>query len=61
MSTAILIAGKPGPSTQSLDVPTDAISIDGNAPEAGDYAGRRFLQLRLIDWKPSQPAWGTVP
>jgi single-stranded-DNA-specific exonuclease len=24
-------------------------------PEAGDYAGRRFLQLRLIDWKPSQP------
>ncbi len=30
-------------------------------PEAGDYAGRRFLQLRLIDWKPSQPAWGTVP
>ena len=25
-------------------------------PEAGDYAGRRFLQLRLIDWKPS----GTV-
>ena len=30
-------------------------------PEAGDYAGRRFLQLRLIDWKPSQPAWVTVP
>ena len=25
-------------------------------PEAGDYGGRRFLQLRLIDWKPSQPA-----
>lgn len=24
-------------------------------PEAGDYAGRRFLQLRLIDWKPSAP------
>ncbi|MEN9776396.1 MAG: single-stranded-DNA-specific exonuclease RecJ [Verrucomicrobiota bacterium] len=25
-------------------------------PEAGDYGGLRFLQLRLIDWKPSQPA-----
>jgi single-stranded-DNA-specific exonuclease len=25
-------------------------------PEAGDYGGRRFLQLRLIDWKPSDPA-----
>ena len=25
-------------------------------PEAGDYAGRRFLQLRLIDWRPHQPA-----
>ena len=25
-------------------------------PEAGDYGGRRFLQLRLIDWKPSNPA-----
>jgi single-stranded-DNA-specific exonuclease len=25
-------------------------------PEAGEYGGRRFLQLRLIDWKPSDPA-----
>lgn len=25
-------------------------------PEAGDYGGRRFLQLRLIDWKTSDPA-----
>jgi single-stranded-DNA-specific exonuclease len=25
-------------------------------PEAGEYAGRRFLQLRLIDWKPSPAA-----
>jgi single-stranded-DNA-specific exonuclease len=25
-------------------------------PEAGDYGGRRFLQLRLIDWKPTHPA-----
>ena len=25
-------------------------------PEAGEYGGRRFLQLRLIDWKPSHPA-----
>lgn len=25
-------------------------------PEAGDYAGRRFLQLRLIDWRPSRTA-----
>jgi single-stranded-DNA-specific exonuclease len=25
-------------------------------PEAGDYGGRHFLQLRLIDWKPSDPA-----
>jgi len=25
-------------------------------PEAGDHAGRRFLQLRLIDWKPSPAA-----
>ena len=25
-------------------------------PEAGDYGGRHFLQLRLIDWKPSNPA-----
>lgn len=24
-------------------------------PEAGEYGGRRFLQLRLIDWKPSDP------
>ena len=25
-------------------------------PEAGDYAGRRFLQLRMIDWKSSPAA-----
>jgi len=25
-------------------------------PEAGDYGGRRFLHLRLIDWKTSDPA-----
>jgi single-stranded-DNA-specific exonuclease len=25
-------------------------------PEAGDYGGRRFLQLRLIDWRTSDPA-----
>lgn len=30
-------------------------------PEAGDYGGRRFLQLRLIDWKTSDPAGVALP
>ena len=33
-------------------VPTDRFDL-AVIPEAGEYAGRRFLQLRLIDWKPS--------
>jgi single-stranded-DNA-specific exonuclease len=34
------------------EVPTGKFDV-AVVPEAGDYGGRRFLQLRLLDWRPA--------